>query len=503
VSPTVPDPQLIATLKSKAMLLIERERELFELRDQRRRTEEWLRVFHSLSLNLHEADKERLVATWAELVVGQLSFEIAGAIEYDRADGRVVFQHFDPGPIVELTTLAPPSRALLEARPNGSCTREAPPEVGALARQVGLERFFWLSYASRAGSGWLVVAGSSARSAMFHALPDHDHAHFVMLGNHLAALLDSSGLVTALEAERRELQQTNGELDASLLGLRETQAQLIESSRMVAEASRRAGMADIATGVLHNVGNVLTSVNVSAEVIASSLSASRVGKLVKLGELLEQQSAVAADERGGRAVAYLKDLARHLVEERDDLLGEVQRLRQHVGHIKTIVSKQQSYARTGSLSETCSVSQLMDDALILAESSFGRHRIEVVRDYAPLPDAQLERHKILQILVNLVTNASEALSLSERDGRRIVARVRPNGPLRMALQIEDNGAGISDLHLQRMFTHGFTTKPEGHGFGLHTSALAAREMGGSLSCHSDGPGRGALFTLELPLGESR
>ncbi|HEX5747505.1 MAG TPA: ATP-binding protein [Archangium sp.] len=66
------------------------------------------------------------------------------------------------------------------------------------------------------------------------------------------------------------------------------------------------------------------------------------------------------------------------------------------------------------------------------------------------------------------------------------------------IQVHDNGMGIAPEMLTRIFQYGFTTREEGHGFGLHSSALAAQELGGSLTVHSEGPGHGATFTLELP-----
>jgi two-component system, LuxR family, sensor kinase FixL len=72
---------------------------------------------------------------------------------------------------------------------------------------------------------------------------------------------------------------------------------------------------------------------------------------------------------------------------------------------------------------------------------------------------------------------------------------------RLRITVADNGVGVAPESFSRLFTQGFTTKKEGHGFGLHSSALAAEEMGGTLTCVSEGPGRGAAFTLELPLDE--
>jgi signal transduction histidine kinase len=123
--------------------------------------------------------------------------------------------------------------------------------------------------------------------------------------------------------------------------------------------------------------------------------------------------------------------------------------------------------------------------------------VEVVREFGNVPPMNVEKHKILQILVNLVSNAKHACQESERADKRLTVRVA-NGDGRIKISVIDNGVGILPENLARVFNHGFTTRKDGHGFGLHSGALAAKEMGGSLNVHSDGPGQGAAFTLELP-----
>jgi C4-dicarboxylate-specific signal transduction histidine kinase len=140
---------------------------------------------------------------------------------------------------------------------------------------------------------------------------------------------------------------------------------------------------------------------------------------------------------------------------------------------------------------------LVEDSLRMNESALSRHHVEVVREFANVPPLNVDKHKLLQILMNLVNNAKQACQESERADRRLTVRVA-NGDDRIKISVIDNGVGILPENLTRIFNHGFTTRKDGHGFGLHSGALAAKEMGGSLNVRSDGPGRGAAFTLELP-----
>jgi C4-dicarboxylate-specific signal transduction histidine kinase len=214
---------------------------------------------------------------------------------------------------------------------------------------------------------------------------------------------------------------------------------------------------------------------------------------------------ITTDEQGKHFPSFLTQLAEHLANEQADVLRELASLAQNVEHIKTIVSTQQSYAGAFGLVETISLDDLLEDALRLNSASFQRHYIEVERDYAELPPIEIEKQKLLQILINLVRNAKHAMADGGGEGHRLILRTAAIGDDRVRIEVIDNGEGISAENLTRVFAHGFTTKQAkgGHGFGLHHGALSAKEMGGSLTAHSDGPGTGATFALELPIRRSK
>jgi PAS domain S-box-containing protein len=273
--------------------------------------------------------------------------------------------------------------------------------------------------------------------------------------------------------------------------------------RQLRDASRQAGMADVATSVLHNVGNVLNSVNVSANLVADSLKRSRAAGLGRVVALLKEHQGdlgrfVAHDERGKVLPVYLAELSRHLSADNRNALQELEALRGNIDHIKDIVTMQQRYAKLGGAAEPIDIKHLAEESLRINASAFERHEITVVRRFADVPQITVDKHKVLQILVNLLRNAKDACDgLSDRERRVTLAVERCATGVRVA--VADNGAGITAEHMSRLFTHGFTTKKTGHGFGLHSGALAAREIGGVLRAESSGVGRGATFVLELPL----
>jgi signal transduction histidine kinase len=161
------------------------------------------------------------------------------------------------------------------------------------------------------------------------------------------------------------------------------------------------------------------------------------------------------------------------------------------------VSKQQSYAKISGVSEMVEVADLVEDSLHMNAAALTRHDVELIRDYQPVPPINIDKHKVLQILVNLIRNAKYACDDGGMADKRVTVRVA-GGEGYIRISIIDNGVGIPPENLTRIFNHGFTTRKNGHGFGLHSGAIAAKEMGGSLTTESKGLGHGATFTLEIP-----
>jgi PAS domain S-box-containing protein len=288
-----------------------------------------------------------------------------------------------------------------------------------------------------------------------------------------------------------------------ITALKEAEARLSELHRGLLDVSRQAGMAEVATGILHNVGNTLNSVNVSVGILTERLRGLRVSGVARVSALLREQaqdlpSFFNKDPRGQQLPAYLEKLSQQLAAEQEALLAETAALGQSVDHIKAVVNMQQSHARGSGVLEQVPVPQLLSDALRLHAVSFERLGIQVHTEYAHIPPVVVDRHKLLQILLNLVSNARHALLDSPREDKRLTLRVGQRTPGWVRIEVADNGVGIQPEHQTRLFTQGFTTKKDGHGFGLHISALAASEMGGSLTCISPGQGRGATFTVEIP-----
>ncbi|ANI58642.1 MULTISPECIES: DAHL domain-containing protein [unclassified Pseudomonas] len=299
----------------------------------------------------------------------------------------------------------------------------------------------------------------------------------------------------------KELQTANEVLEQRVeertRELKDTQSELLDTAR-------QAGMAEIATNVLHNVGNVLNSVNISADLVSRRLRSSKAQGLGKAMQLINEHQSdlgtfLTQNEKGKLLPGYLNQLVEAIALEQQGMAEELAQLSKSVDHIKDIVATQQSYAGANNLVEPLYISELLEDALRMNAGALTRHHVTVVKEYGDVPQVMGDKHRLLLILINLISNAKYAMSDLSNRARQITLGVKVVEDTILQISVKDDGEGIAPENMTRIFAHGFTTRKEGHGFGLHSCALAAIEMNGHLTAHSDGPGKGALFTLQIPL----
>jgi C4-dicarboxylate-specific signal transduction histidine kinase len=322
----------------------------------------------------------------------------------------------------------------------------------------------------------------------------------------LMSLLERAlnGLRELTQSLEERVKQRTLQLSKSKAKLEESYQKLQDTQRQLVEASRLTGMAEVATSVLHNVGNVLNSVNVSSHMVMDTLKRSKVDGLGKAVQLIRgagpDLAAFWSSDKGKRLPDYLDALSNELGGERGRMLGELEALSRNIDHIKVIISMQQAHAKSaGGVTEILKLSSLIDDAISMNVVSYDKHHIDIEKHFDDVPEVQIDRHKVMQILMNLLSNARHAVKQHPDGEKHITVSLRRKDDDRVTITVSDSGVGIAPEIMTKIFVHGFTTKKDGHGFGLHSSALAARELGGTLTCASDGPGHGASFTLELPI----
>lgn len=292
-----------------------------------------------------------------------------------------------------------------------------------------------------------------------------------------------------------EVARRTKDANEALVRLKKTQNELIENAH-------KAGMADLAVNVLHNVGNILNSVNVSSAMIDTVVNESSIHKLQKANELLKQhennlKEFISENPKGVELLRYYLKLKQPIDEDIVVLKAHNKRLAEKVQLIIDVVSTQQRYSTGSRLIEEHSLEQLVDDTLTFQESDLSIHDILIIKDFEEIDPVPVEKSKLMHVLINLLKNAKE--SVLEQMPNEKVIQIRTFQDDHFAfVSIQDNGIGIEQERESKIFMHGFTTKQDGHGYGLHSCANYMKEMGGSISIQSDGVGKGATFTLKIP-----
>jgi signal transduction histidine kinase len=306
--------------------------------------------------------------------------------------------------------------------------------------------------------------------------------------------------------QNQELEKTNTSLHIEINERKKAEAEKEKLYQQLMQASRQAGMADVASSVLHNVGNVLNSINVSTDTLIKTLKKPMVGDVCRIASMFREhqhdlQEFLTADPKGKQIPGYLGLVAESLSGSHQTIQNELDSLMKKVDHIKQVIMSQQDIARAGTVREAVSAEELLEQALVMAMPEPEKHRIQVEREYGHVPRFITDRHQVMQILVNLITNAKNAMVEYPGHSHRLTLRVgaSTDGKGSIRFEVSDTGRGIAPDDLPRLFTQGFTTRKTGHGLGLHSAAIAAKGVGGAIKGYSEGEGRGATFTVDLPL----
>lgn len=290
---------------------------------------------------------------------------------------------------------------------------------------------------------------------------------------------------------------------------KQAENRLAEAQKSIVDAAHKSGMAEMATGVLHNIGNILNSVSVSVEEVSRIARNSKVQGLIKANSMLLDNmdnigEFLSNDSKGKKLAEYYMKIGEIINNELNYIIDESKSLSEKTTMMKEVITTQQAYATAGIFTEEFQVAPLIEDALKVQEASLQKWGVDVIKHIAKTPNVAAQRSQLLQVITNLIKNAKEATAENDNQNRHkeIVIEIDSYNEKTVFVSVYDNGCGIHENNLANIFNHGFTTKENGHGFGLHTSANSMTEMGGSLTASSDGPQLGACFTVSIPIADT-
>lgn len=317
------------------------------------------------------------------------------------------------------------------------------------------------------------------------------------LASHATAIAHDSDLTRRLDAQSNdEIGELGRDFNQMMERLSSTQAALVE-------ASRRAGQADVAANVLHNIGNVLNAVLVSRSTLSDTLTRSRMADITKLADLLQEHRHdlarfVSEDPKGRLVPAFVAQLAEQWGRESTLMNAELARIDESLAHIRDVMEAQRASARPWSVLEPVRAGDIARSALGVIASSLDRHGVAHSLEIHTEATIKTDRVTVMQVLVNLLTNAKESVLAHGAPDRRIHMSVDESPDRSVRYTVRDNGGGITPEVLASLFRQGYTTKPTGQGLGLHYSMLSIQRLGGDIAVTSDGAGKGAVFTVILP-----
>ncbi|MDP1601685.1 MAG: ATP-binding protein [Legionella sp.] len=308
----------------------------------------------------------------------------------------------------------------------------------------------------------------------------------------------------------RHSEKNDHELSGIIMDInsaKEAETQIKELNSALLTTARLAGMSEVATTILHNIGNLLNSINVSLSILKTNIASLHHQKLSQLIAMINANSHhleefLFKDPKGKLIIPYIVMMSETMTKEYQSNTEEIIHLEKNLSHIQDIVAMQQSISGVSGLFEKISVPELMENALEMTNLKGSELKLTVDISQE-IKTIVTDKSKLLQIMTNLLRNAKQSVSANEETQLKKIGIIVNKKEGKIKVIVKDNGVGIPAENLKRIFSFGFTTKIDGHGFGLHSSALSAKELGGTLNVHSPGVGKGAEFVLILPINRSR
>lgn len=283
----------------------------------------------------------------------------------------------------------------------------------------------------------------------------------------------------------------------------ERTSQLRTVQQELLDKAHKAGMADVATETLHNVGNILNSITTSMHLLQQAFTRCPTADLSRALTIIREHgddipSFLNTSQKAEMLIRYLLKLDTLFGKYQIESIEHLDRLSLKVQMIADVIAAQQAFTMNSQYTRTADVHKLIEDALTMQSGSFEKYRITCKRVYGQLPEIQLQPNKFIHVIINILKNAEEAMFADTGRERIITIRTSATESF-VQVEIKDTGHGVTKKEMEQIFTYGYTTKPDGHGFGLHSCANYITEMKGQIWAESEGHNTGTTLFIKLPI----
>ncbi|MEW6236511.1 MAG: CHASE4 domain-containing protein [Candidatus Omnitrophota bacterium] len=314
------------------------------------------------------------------------------------------------------------------------------------------------------------------------------------LANHATSIGRSGDLAARLETNRRD------EIGLLTQEFNQMVGHLAEARRNLMDQSYYVGMAEMASGVLHNIRNAMSPITVKIEALRQGIQKSPLHRLEKAHSELDANH-IPPDRE--------KDLSEFIRLGGKNIIGLVRnqenRLEEILGHIKKIeeiLSDQDKFSRAEKPAETLSLMELVNESMTFIPDDLRKFFIlDLDRSLQEADSIKIHRISFVQVLSNIVRNAAESIQRTNANGRLSISARSENqdGVEMLHLIFADNGEGIAPENLPRLFERGFSSKEKpSSGLGLHWCANTILSLKGRIYAESKGKGLGASVHLLIP-----
>jgi two-component system, NtrC family, sensor kinase len=278
--------------------------------------------------------------------------------------------------------------------------------------------------------------------------------------------------------------------------------QLHQARKELTDQAFLSGMSEMASGVLHNLRNAMTPITTEIESLCREVEKVPVQHLQQA--IAEMAMPATEPSRREKLIQFVNSGRDNLIELVGRIHGRLEGINRPMAHVDQILADQQQYCSNPVAQEAVTITELIEDArMLIGAELLGSAEIVIDSSLKTAQAVSVPRIQILQVISNLLINASESIRMTGRPRGQIIfgATIETGDSGKFFhLRVQDNGNGFTPEVQKHLFERGYSTKGKSNwGLGLHWCSNVLGALHGRIYAESEGPGNGATFHVEWPL----